>query len=176
MLYKFPMPTRASGVKLYALPNQQLGIEVGRARNATMAYDHELAKGRAVTISRPDFEKIVVDAVRQVAAEDAMPKAGIKRSMDMKNDDNGSDNDDAALGKILEFLENIVSPDDLEIVTALFCGAADVEEAREAQAVARRDDDRRSGRQAADAARRRGMSPSTEDTYLRLFPNSGRLA
>ena len=31
------------------------------------------------------------------------------------------DNDtDATLGKILEFLENIVSPDDLEIVQALF--------------------------------------------------------
>ena len=66
MLYKFPWPSRASGVKIYALPDQQLGIEVGRARNATMAYDHELAKGRTVTIGRPDIEKIVADAVAQV--------------------------------------------------------------------------------------------------------------
>ena len=32
------------------------------------------------------YEKIVADAVRQVDREDAMPKAGIKRSMDMKTD------------------------------------------------------------------------------------------
>ena len=56
---------------------------------------------------------------------------------------NDSDNNDAAFGKILDFLETIISPDDLEIVQALFCGADDVDEAREAQAVARRDDDRR---------------------------------
>jgi hypothetical protein len=171
MLYKFPMPSEHSGVKLYALPKQQLGIEVARPQNATMAYDHELAAGRIVTIGRPDIDEIIADAVRQV---DAMPKAGKPpiRSNDMaSNDDN-----DAALGKILDFLENIVSPDDLEIVQALFCGASDVDEAREQQAVTRRDDDRRTGRQAADAARRRGMSESTEASYLRMFPNSGRLA
>jgi hypothetical protein len=103
---------------------------------------------------------------------DSMPR--VKRSFYMASNDD--DDTSAALGRVLEFLENIVSPDDLEIAQALFCGAADVEEAREAQAIARRDDDRRSGRQAADAARRRGMSDAAEASYLRMFPNSGRLA
>lgn len=91
----------------------------------------------------------------------------------VSNDDNDTD---AALGKILEFLENIVSPDDLEIVQALYCGAADVEEAREAQAIARRDDDRRAGRQAADAARVRPMSAAAEQKALEMFPNWNRLS
>jgi hypothetical protein len=51
--------------------------------------------------------------------------------MDVANNDD--DDTDAAMAKVLEFLENIVSSDDLEIVQALFCGAADVDEAREQQ-------------------------------------------
>ena len=54
------------------------------------------------------------------------------------------------------------------IVRALLCGAADVEEAREQQAMARREDDRRTPRQAADAARRRPLSAAAEDAYLRM--------
>jgi hypothetical protein len=174
MIYKIPCPTKTNGVRLFKEGNQ-ISIEYQRGEpHVTMAYDSVSGKAaHTLSIRRPDIDKIIADAVREVDAQDAMPKAGINRSMDMKNDD--TDND-AALGKILEFLENIVSPDDLEIVQALWGGAADVDEAREQQAVARRDDDRRSGRQAADAARRRGMSDAAEASYLRMFPNSGRLA
>ena len=122
MLYKFPMPTRASGVKLYALPDQTLGIEVGRARNATMAYDHELAKGRTVTIGRPDIDEIIADAVRQVAAEDAMPKAGKSplRSNDMKPDTMEYDDDASkVLSTLMDYLEDKLTPEQLDAVNQI---------------------------------------------------------
>jgi hypothetical protein len=89
------------------------------------------------------------------------------------NDDN--DDTDAATAKVLEFLENIVSPNDLEIVQRLLCGAADVDEAREQQAMARREDDRRTPRQAADQARRRPLSERDEAAFLEMFPHANRL-
>jgi hypothetical protein len=179
MMYRVPRPSRSNGVKIHTIGDHEIGIEytVGEPHVGKMAYDSSCGiMSRNISFRRPDIEKIVADAVRQVDREDAMPRAGKSpiRSLDMASNDD--DDTSAALGRVLEFLENIVSPDDLEIVQALFCGAADVDEAREAQAVARRDDDRQTGRQAADAARRRPMSQSTEDVYARMFPNQGRLA
>lgn len=174
MLYKFPMPGKHSGVKLYALPNQQLGIEVGRQRNATMAYDHELAKGRTLTIGRPDIEKIVADAVAQV---DAMPKAGKSplRSNDMEPDTMEYDDDATkVLSKLMDFLQDKLDADDLDVVSQILSsGETDgdrIGEKREPVG------DRRGRRQAADAARRRPMSDAAEQAYLKLFPQANRLA
>ena len=169
-----------NSLTIWASPGIDL-IESGAARSLSCGYAYTPVmqsgsfQGRPYEIVMTDIKPnhLALVAEPRVAGAmvgDAMPRARIKRSMDMAdNDDNDTD---AALGKILEFLETIVSPDDLEIVQSLYCGAADVDEARETQAVARRDDDRRSGRQAADSARRRGMSGSTEDIYPRMFPHS----
>jgi hypothetical protein len=177
MMYKIPMLTRTNGVRLFRLPNEQMAIEYqkGEPHVGGMAFDSALGSmARTVTIrpKRPDLDRIVADAKRKALAYDVLPRAGVPPiEDDADNDDTG-----AAMAKVLEFLENIVSPDDLEIVQALLCGAADVEEAREQQALARRELDRRTPRQAADQARRRPMSGATEDAYLQLFPNANRLA
>jgi hypothetical protein len=127
---------------------------------------------------RPDLDRIVADAKRKVFGRDAMPRAGMTRSIDMQKpldapditvDDNNDDTE--AMAKVLDFLEPIVSPDDLEIVQALLCGAADVEEAREQQALARRELDRQTPRQAADQARRE----TVDAEFMRMFPNANRL-
>jgi hypothetical protein len=195
MMYKVPMPTRANGVKLHTLPNEQIAIEYtqGKLHVGPMAYDSSCGiMSRNITFrrTRPDYAAIVADAVRRVDAEDAMPRAGITRNLDMSNEEYDSDtNPEAAMAKVMDFLENIISPDDLEIVQALFSGAADVHEAREAQATSRRDDDRRTGRQAADqatdrrrahrlaadAACHRPMSDATEAEFNRMFPDANRL-
>jgi hypothetical protein len=189
MLYKVPMPTRSNGVKIVKIGDHEIGIEyqTGEPHVGKMAFDSQCGiLSRNITFRRPTsyYAAIVADAVRQVDAEDAMmPKAGISRSKSMVNDDN--DDADAAMAKVLEFLENIISPNDLEIVQALFLGADDVDAARELQAVARRDEDRgvglqagdsRARRLAADRAARRPMSAATEEQYSGMFPNAGRLS
>jgi hypothetical protein len=187
MIYKVPCPTKTNGVRLFKL-GEQIAVEytTGEPYVGGMAYDSALGSmARDVTIrrSRPDFDRIIADAKRKVYGRDAMPNVGgpphspgvafnEKVMKEMNNDD---DNDDA-MARVLEFLENIVSPNDLEIVQALLCGAAGVEEAREQQAVARRDDDRRTPRQAADAARRRPLSAPAERDALAMFPNWNRLS
>jgi hypothetical protein len=178
MMYKIPMPTNTNGVRLFRLPGEQMAIEyqTGEPHVGGMAYDSALGSmARTVTIrpKRPDLDRIVAEAKRKALAYDVLPRAGVPP---LTEDDNDDDTTNAAMAKVLEFLENIVSPNDLEIVQALLCGAADVEEAREQQALARRDDDRRTPRQAADQARRRPMTAEAEDAYLRLFPDAGRLA
>jgi hypothetical protein len=195
MMYKVPMPTRANGVKLHTLPNEQIAIEYtqGKLHVGPMAYDSSCGiMSRNITFRKPRqyYEAIVADAVRQVDAQDAFPKAGKPRSLDMSNEEGDGDTDaDAAMAKVMDFLENIISPDDLEIVQHLFGGADDVHEARERQAVARRDDDRRSGgpaadqatdrrraaRLTADKARRRPMTDEAEAEFLKMFPDANRL-
>jgi hypothetical protein len=180
MLYKFPMPSRHSGVKLYALPNQQLGIEVARPRNATMAYDSELATGRAVTISRPDIEKIVADAVRQVDAD--MPRAGKPPigNSDMKTDTMEYDDDASkVLSNLMDFLEDKLTPEQLDAVTQILAsgdGETDADRIGEKREPVGEDRRGRRGAYGADAARRRSMSAATEQEYSALFPNQGRLA
>jgi hypothetical protein len=172
----------SNSLTIWASPGIDL-IESGAARSLSCGYAYTPIvqsgsfQGRPYEIVMTDIKPnhLALVAEPRVAGAmvgDSMPR--VRRSFYMASNDD--DDTSAALGRVLEFLENIVSPDDLEIVQALFCGAADVDEAREAQAVARRDDDRQTGRQAADAARRRPMSQSTEDVYARMFPNQGRLA
>jgi hypothetical protein len=169
-----------NSLMIWASPGIDL-IESGTARSLSCGYAYTPIvqsgsfQGRPYEIVMTDIQPnhVALVAEPRVAGAmvgDAMPRAKFRRSIIMDDDT------DAALAKILEFLENIVSPDDLEIVQLLYSGAGDIDEARAMQAVTRRDDDRRSGRQAADAARRRGMSSSTEDIYARMFPHQGRLA
>jgi hypothetical protein len=203
MIYKVPCPTKTNGVRLMRI-GEQIAVEyqTGEPYVGGMAYDSALGSvARDVTIRRrrPDLDRIVADAKRKVYGRDALPNVGYGPHSpgvafnfkalaggDDMNDDN--DDTDAAMAKVLEFLEPIVSPDDLEIVQALLCGAADVEEAREQQALAARELDRTNrtrqpqatDSRAAVAAQRRqmgrhGMSAADETTYAAMFPNSGRL-
>jgi hypothetical protein len=172
----------ANSLTIWAAPGIDL-IESGAARSLSCGYAYTPVmqsgsfQGRPYDIEmrniKPNHVALVAEPrVAGAMVGDAMPRAKFRRSVNM-DDDNDTD---AGLGKILEFLESIISPDDLEIVQALWGGAADVDEAREQQAIGRRDDDRRSGRQAADSARRRPMSDAAEAIYARMFPNNGRLA
>jgi hypothetical protein len=163
MLYKFPMPSKHNGVGLYVLPNQQLGIEVGRPRDGTMAYDAELATGRAVTISRPGID-------------DEMPKAGKPPIGSNKVKADTMEYDDDAtkvISTLMDYLEDKLTPEQLQGVrTILGSGEGpDLDAGEPTQAT----DRRRATRLAADAARRRPMSDRNEEAYLQLFPNAGRL-
>ena len=182
MMYRVPRPSRSNGVKLHTLGDHEIGIEytVGEPHVGKMAYDSSCGiHSRNITFRRPDIDKIIADAVSQVDREDAamMPKAGINRSMKTDAWQYDDDNDtDAAMARCWSSWKILSRRNDLEIVQALFCGAADVEEAGEAQAMARRDDDRRTGRQAADAARRRPLTAAAERKALEMFPHWNRLS
>jgi hypothetical protein len=183
MIYKVPMPTKANGVRLHTLPNDQIAIEytVGEPHVGKLAYDSSCGiMSRNVTFrrSRPDYAAIVADAVRQVDQEDAMPKAGINRSMDMKTDSNLEYDDDASevLSKLMDFLQDKLGPDEMDVVSQIL-SSGDGE--TDADRIGEKTDpvgDRRGRRQAADAARRRTMSDAAEASYLRMFPQANRLA
>ena len=71
MMYKIPMPDNASGVKFYRLGGKQMALEyeTGEPHVSKMAFDGALGTAtRNITIRRPDIDKIIADAVRQVDA------------------------------------------------------------------------------------------------------------
>jgi hypothetical protein len=184
MMYRVPMPTKSNGVKIKMLGDHEVGIQYTKGvvpHVSKMAYDSAYGITSKITFrrARPDYEAIVADAVRQVDREDAMPKAGKPPigNNDMKTDTNMEYDDDASkvIGQLMDYLEKFLTPDQMEgVVLILSSGDApdnDAGEPHNYQAA-----DRRRGRQAADQARRRPMSGSTENAYLRLFPHANRLA
>jgi hypothetical protein len=58
MMYKVPMPTRTNGVRLYTLPNQQIGISYGRGspQIGPMAYDSKTGLSRDVSFGKGAME------------------------------------------------------------------------------------------------------------------------
>jgi hypothetical protein len=166
MIYKVPCPTKTNGVRLLKEGNQVLvEYQRGEPHVGKMAFDSSCGiKSRNVTF---------------VARDDEMPKAGkppIGNNDMAKTDDDYSNysdsNSEETVGKVLAFLKDLISSDDLEIVHGLMSGA-DEGEAAEAQHQAT--DRRRVARLAADQARRRPMSERNENAYLQMFPHSGRL-
>jgi hypothetical protein len=182
MMYKVPMPTGANGVKLYTLPNHQIGIEyqTGDAPHlGKMAYDSTCGATRNISFrrSRPDIEKIVADAVRQVDREDAMPRAGLQRNMDMKTDSNLEYDDDASevIGKLLDYLEKYLDQDQMEAVNMIL-SSGDAPDADQIGEKSEPVGDRRTRRQASDSATRRPMTTATERKYSEMFPHWNRLS
>jgi hypothetical protein len=186
MMYKVPRPSRSNGVKIHTIGDHEIGIEytIGEPHVGKMAYDSSCGiMSRNISFRRPDIEKIVADAVRQVDREDAMPKAGINRSMDMKSDSNLEYDDDASkvLSTLVDYLEKYLDPDQIDAVTQILSsgdGETDADRIGEKSDPVGDRRGRRPGAYGADdrTLRRRPMSAVTEDAYLRLFPNSGRLA
>jgi hypothetical protein len=167
MLYKIPLPTRSNGVKILKLNDHQIGVEYTRGEPVIgkMAFDSQCG--------------IMSRNITFVARDDAMPKAGkppIGNNDMAKTDDDYSNysdsNSEGTVAKVIAFLTDLISSDDLEIVHGLLSGA-DQDEAAEAQHQAT--DRRRVARLAADQARRRPMSSATEREYSELFPQAGRL-
>jgi hypothetical protein len=166
MIYKVPCPTKTNGVRLLKEGNQVLvEYQRGEPHVGKMAFDSQCGiKSRNVTFVARDAE---------------MPEAGkspIRNSDMAKTDDDYSNysdsNGEETAAKVIAFLKDLISSDDLETVHSLLSGA-DEGEAAEAQHQAT--DRRRSARLAADAARRRPMSTATEDQYAAMFPHANRL-
>jgi hypothetical protein len=113
MMSEFQCRADQMGVRIHTLGDHEIDVEYTTGEPlGKMAYDSQCGiMSQNITFRRP------------LARDDAMPKAGKPRILDVANNDD--DNTDAAIGKVLEFLENIISPDDLEIVQALICGAED---------------------------------------------------
>jgi hypothetical protein len=180
MMYRVPRPSRSNGVKLHTIGDHEIGIEytIGEPHVGKLAYDSSCGiMSRNISFRRPDIDKIIADAVRQVDAE--MPRAGIKRNMDMKNDDNLQYDDEATevISKLMDFLEDKLTPEQMDAVTQILAtGDGETDGDRIGEKRSEPVGDRRGRRQASDSASRRGMSAVTERAYSEMFPNQGRLA
>jgi hypothetical protein len=98
MLYKIPMPTRTNGVKLFTLPNQQIGVEYqrGEPQVGAMAYDSARSLSRDVSFGSGTPEG----------------SGGVS---------------DEIIDKLLEFLEDNLPPQMMEAVQTIL-GGGDVTE------------------------------------------------
>jgi hypothetical protein len=186
MMYKVPRPTRSNGVKIHTIGDHEIGIEytMGEPHVGKMAYDSSCGiMAKNITFRRPDIDRIIRDAVRQVYGKDAMPKAGINRSMDNMKTDTMEYDDDATkvLSNLMDYLEDKLTPEQVEDVTQILSGLdgeTDGDRTGEKREPVGDRRGRRPGAYGADdrAFRRREMSPVTEREYSALFPNAGRLA
>jgi hypothetical protein len=185
MMYKVPRPSRSNGVKIHTIGDHEIGIEytIGEPHVGKMAYDSSCGiMSRNISFRRPDIEKIVADAVRQVDREDAMPKAGINKSMDMKTDTMEYDDDASKiLSTLLDYLEKYLDPDQMAAVNQILASGDGETDADRIGEKSEPVGDRRARRPGAFGAddrtlRRRAMSAVTEREYSEMFPNQGRLA
>jgi hypothetical protein len=98
MIYKVPMPNGTNGVKLFTLPNQQIGVEYqrGEPKVGAMAYDSAHGLSRDVSFGGGATEG----------------NAGIS---------------DETIDKLLEFLETVLPPQMMEAVQTIL-GGGDVTE------------------------------------------------
>jgi hypothetical protein len=159
MMYRVPMPTKANGVKIMMLGDHEVGIQytTGKPHIGKMAFDSAYGITSKITFRRPSryYDAIVADAVRQVDAQDALPPdTGIQRSKGAMKPRNARDNDDdddtyadpqEVAGKVMSYLKDLISPEDLEAVNGLLMGTEE-DEAHEGR------------RDAADRARDRGLA------------------
>jgi hypothetical protein len=180
MMYKIPMPTKANGVKLYTLPNQQIGVEYqkGVPEVGRLAFDSVHGASRTLSIRRPEIDRIIADAVRKVAAQDdAMPKAGKPPIGNSKMQATPIQYDDEAsevISNLMSYLEDKLTPEQLEgVISILSSGDAPDNDAGERQTQAA--DRRRAARLGADQARRRPMSQRDEAEFMAMFPHVNRL-
>jgi hypothetical protein len=146
-----------------------------------MALDSALGTAsRTVSIrrKRPDLDRIIRDARRKVYGNDAMPRAGVPPITDDDDDDDDNTDAEEIVGKLLDFLTDKLSPDDLEgVKSILTSGDGPDSDAGEQQAT-----DRRAARLAVDAQRRqmaedrgRPLSERAEREALEMFPHWNRL-
>jgi hypothetical protein len=197
MMYKVPMPSRSNGVKLHTIGDHQIGIEytVGEPHVGKLAYDSSCGiLSKNVEFRRPHkyYADIVAAAVRQVDGRDALPPGtGIERSKsemkprgsaNINDEDPDADNSDEIVTKLMSYLNDKLTPEQLNAVATILGSADDDapdldagEPRRQASDSDRAIDRRRMARLAADAARHRPMSDADEAEFLRMFPHANRL-
>jgi hypothetical protein len=163
----------------------QIAIEYqkGAPHVSPMAYDSKLGKlGHTVT-----FEP------KRKVARDAMPRPGIQHSRDIMNedpldnravrrgigytDDDNDDDGDEIVTKLMSYLNDKLTPEQLSSVAAILGAAdapdSDVGEPRSYAADSdRATDRRRTARLAADAARSRPMSAADDAAFAATFPGA----
>jgi hypothetical protein len=185
MLYRVPMPTKTNGVKLHTLPNNQIVVEYerGEPHVGPLAYDSSCGiLSRNVTFRQPsmhpDTQRIVADAqrkLRQVHGRDDLPKGtGISRSegkmeprgsMNINDEDPDEDGGDAIATKLMSYLQDKLSPEQLSSVAAILSSADDPT-----------DSDAGEPRQAGDRdrglARRNAQRVAQDAEFGRLFPGA----
>jgi hypothetical protein len=147
MIYKVPCPTRTNGVRLFKVGDQiAVEYEKGEPYVGKMAFDSALGSmARDVTI-RP----------KRKVGYDEMPKAG-QPPLDA-SDDADPDDISETISNLMSYLNDKLTPEQLNAVSAILGGADDDGpdlDAGERQAT----DRRRVARLAADQARHRPMEP-----------------
>jgi hypothetical protein len=178
MIYKVPCPTRTNGVRLLKEGNQIcVQYETGTPHVGGMAYDSALgAMARNVTIQPKARRKLRLGS-------DAFPRPFMSRKKDMQkpldapdiaDDDEDDDDTDAIVTKLMSYLNDKLTPEQLSSVAAILGSGdddapdSDAGEPRNYQAA----DRRRAARLAADVARQRPPTPAENQEFDRLFPGA----
>jgi hypothetical protein len=188
MMYKVPMPSRTNGVKLHTFGDHQIGIEyeTGEPHVGPMAYDSScgiLSRNVTFRRKRPDLDKIIADARRKVA-RDGLPRGtGISRSegameprgsMNINDEDPDDDDGGEIVTKLMSYLQDKLSPEQLSSVAAILSSADDAPDL-DAGEPRQATDRRRASRLAADAERTRPMSARENREFDDLFPAAKRI-
>jgi hypothetical protein len=169
MIYKVPCPTNTNGIKLLKM-GDQIAVEYQTGEpNVTMSYDSVLGKSAHTVSFKPK---------RKAYGRDDLPSGtGIARSKSemsprgsttINDEEEDDDNSQAVVGKVMAFLKDLISDEDLERVAAIL-GGADEEDADDGRRDAA---DRRRRRLAGDAARYRLPTPAEDAEFNALFPSA----
>jgi hypothetical protein len=166
MIYKVPMPNRTNGVKLHTIGDHQIGIEyeTGEPHVGKMAYDSSCGiLSRNVTFGKP-----------RLARDDLPSGTGISRSQgEMKprgqtsiNDEDLDDGDaDAIATKLMSYLQDKLSPEQLSSVAAILSSGDDPPDSDAGEPQQASDRDR-------GLARRNAQRVAMDADFGRLFPGA----
>jgi hypothetical protein len=175
MIYKVPCPTKTNGVRLLKVGEQiHVEYQTGESYVGGMAYDSALGSmARDVTI-RPKTQR------KLRLGSDAFPRPFMNRSKDMQkpldapdigDDDEDNDDTDAVVGRLMSYLNDKLTPEQLSSVAAIL-GSADAPDSDAGEPRTQATDRRRAVRLAADAERQRPMTRTEEAEFDRMFPTA----
>jgi hypothetical protein len=176
IIYKVPCPTKTNGVSLLKVGEQiHVQYQTGEAHVGGMAFDSALGSmARNVTIQPKARRKLRLGA-------DAFPRPFMNRSKDMQkpldspdiaDDDEDDDGTDAIVTKLMSYLNDKLTPEQLSSVAAILSSADDAPDSDAGEPRTQATDRRRVARLASDAAYQRPPTAAENAEFDALFPGA----
>jgi hypothetical protein len=174
MIYKIPCPTKTNGIRLFKTGDHQLAIEYqrGEPHVGPMAYDSALGKSAHTVTFKPKRKAYGSDAIP--------PDTGIYRSkgamkprgsMNINDEDPDEGGGDEIVTKLMTYLNDKLTPEQLNAVAAIIGDISDDEEEGDTSG------ERRDYAQASDRGlrERQERQAALDADFNRMFPSASKL-
>jgi hypothetical protein len=170
MIYKIPCPTKTNGIRLFKTGNQiAVEYQSGEPHVGPMAYDSALGKsGHTVTFKPKRKAYGRDDLPRGTGIQWSKSKMAPRGSMNINDQDPDEDDGDEVVTKLMSYLNDKLTPEQLSSVAAILGGSIDDDEDGDTSG------ERRDYAQASDRGLRgrQERQVALDKDFDRMFPSA----